>query len=178
MEQETTQGWISVDDIRLAACFLTFGATWRRDTPVWRSREFDFHELIQAGREGREPRSTELVIYYIDGLEIGQARAITKAFMGKSASEDFHAFVDGLALSDEDRIKLYALHSNALAQSCREVSEQREFLEYLDRDQSKGGHRPDDAKWIKISKGAHFIVLGENASPETRRKFLKMLNER
>jgi hypothetical protein len=172
------RGTISVDDIRLAACFITFGATWRRDTPIWRGREIAFEELIAAGREGRPPQGAELVIYYLDGLDIGQARAITAAFNGTGASEAFHAFVDGLGLEDKARAQLYALHSNALAQACREVEEARAVLEYLDRDQSKGGHRPDDAKWLKISKGNQFIVLGENASLETRRKFLKMLQER
>ncbi len=171
------QGWISVDDIRLAACFLTFGATWRRNTPVWRGREFTYDELIQAGREGREPRSTELVIYYIDGLEIGQAQAITAAFNGTDASEAFHAYVDGLGLDAKQRVELYALHSNVQAQTCRELEENVAFLEYLDRDQSAGGHRPDDAKWIKISRGSQFVVIGANASPETRRQFLKKLSE-
>jgi hypothetical protein len=178
MESEAVAGSISVDDIRLAACFLMFGATHRRDTPVWRGREFTLDELFAAGREGREPRAADIVIYYIDGLDIGQARAITKAFNGQGASEAFHAYVDELGLDDKQRAELYALHSNALAQGCREVEEQRAFLEYLDRDQSKGGHRPDGAKWLKITKGNQFVVLGENASPETRRKFLKMLAER
>src|SRR5271166_6656217 len=127
------RGTMAVDDIRLAACFLTFGATHRTDTPVWRARSFDYDELIKADREGRKPKCIDVVIYYVDGLDIGQARAITKAFHGTDASEAFHAFVDGLGdkIDSGQRAQLYALHSNALAQTCREVEEKRAFWEYL-----------------------------------------------
>jgi hypothetical protein len=154
------QGWISTDDVNLAACFLAFGASVRRQDPVWRGREFSLDELTSAGRERREPIATDIVIYYIDKLDIGAAQAITAAFRSTDASERFRDYVDGLGLDDNAKRELLAL------------------LEYLDRDESQGGHRPDAAKWIKITKGQQWIVMGQNASPETRRRFLQMLTER
>jgi GrpB-like predicted nucleotidyltransferase (UPF0157 family) len=169
---------LSTDDVKLAATFLVFGASHRKDTPVYRAREFELEELKVAGASHRTPVHKDIVIYYVEGLDIGQARAIKEAFDGKDGSEKFHAFVNALELEPDERRELLTLHSNALAQTCREAQEQREFWEWLDRDESAGGFRPEGTVWIKITKGERFIVLPGNVAPKTRLEFLHKLEQR
>lgn len=162
---------INTSNTKLAAAFLTFGIELVRHNPIFLALEYQFKDL-KAGRKRSELRPVER--YSFNFVRNDAAAAIAKTFESRDADEQFEAFLAGelgRVLTPDQIEKLRALHSAALAQTCREVQEAREYL--LDVIKPS---MPREAKWgIIRRKSDSYALFALTAPAETVAQLIRKL---
>jgi hypothetical protein len=164
---------INTSNTKLAAALLTFGLRLVDHHPIFLCLEWSFKDL-KAGRKRSELKPVER--FSFNFVRNDQSAAIAQAFEGRNAQEQFEAFLTGeLAgtLSPDQINKLRDLHSNALAQTCREVQEAREYL----LDMLKPS-MPREAKWGLIRRSEKSYALFPLSAPkETVEQLIRKLED-
>jgi hypothetical protein len=158
---------LTTSNTKLAAALLVFGFKLRKADPVSWTENYQKSDIDKHGW-----RNAPMTPRCYFNFDVAQAppREITAAFHGHDADIEYLNYLNELGLSAQQKQKLAGLHSNAVAQGCREVLEQREYLVRVIKDM------PDAAKWVVVhGEGNAHVTFGKNASLETKVELLSKL---
>jgi len=161
---------LTTSNTKLAATLLAFGATLRQHNPTFIAEEYKYSELKRGfykrdGKDypGKDPKPPERVFFNFNRSDA--ASAIAQAFESEKADTEFRDFITekiaGL-IPPDDLAKLFALHSAAVAQGCREVQQKREYLLAVIK------ATPKEARWVVVRRSqTSYSVFPKSAGPAT-----------
>lgn len=167
VELPINESHLTTSNTKLAAALLVFGFRLRKTDPLYWTEHYQKADIDRLG--WRDAPMTPRCYFNFD-INGASPREIATAFEGKNADTEFLNYLNRLNLPENEKKQLAALHSNAVAQGCREAMEQREYLVRVIKDM------PEAAKWVVVhGEGKAHVTFGKNASLETKVNMLSKL---
>ena len=158
---------LTTSNTKLAATLLVFGFKLRKTDPLYWTEHYQKADIDRLGWRDAPMQPRCSFNFDVTGVA---PREIAAAFESHHSDTEFLDYLNSLSLPDNEKRKLAAFHSNAVAQGCREVMEQREYLVKVIKDM------PEEAKWQVVhGRGKAHVTFGKNASLQTKVQMLSRL---